>query len=263
MESQDYKKDNSRVVAGLFRLGIGTVLCIRQFGFSMPYWLFRWPVILLIIGLFIGIRHNFRGPGWISLIIIGSIALGDMINPEYSLRKFMAPAIVVGIGLVMILRPRKSRNRNYYDPSGYWKNNIDPNIYPPQTEQNIPQENVDFKEKYYSKEDYIDSVAIFGSVKKVVVSKDFKGGEMVAVFGGNEIDLSKADITGKIVLDVTQIMGGTKLILPSNWDVKSEMVAFFGGIEDKRHLSPGINDPEKMVLLKGTSIFGGIEIRNF
>src|ERR1700712_5177286 len=113
MENQDYKKGNGRILAGLFLLGIGAVLFIKQFGFPMPYWLFRWPVILILVGLFVGIRHNFRGPGWLILIIIGSVFLADMINPAYSIRKFTAPLVVVGIGLVMILRPKKNREKNY------------------------------------------------------------------------------------------------------------------------------------------------------
>lgn len=257
MENQDFKRGNGRILAGLFLLGIGAVLFIRQFGFPMPYWLFQWPVILIIVGIFTGIRHNFRGPGWIILIIIGSVFLTDMINPNYSIRKFTAPLIIVGIGLVMILRPRKNRNSNNYDPSGYWKNNLDPKIYPPEPKQDTYQQN------HQSKEDYIDSVSVFGNVRKVVVSKDFKGGDMVALLGGNEIDLSQADINGRVVLEVTVLLGGTKLILPSHWDVKSEMVAFFGGIEDKRQLTPGTNNPDKVLILKGTSIFGGIEIRNY
>jgi hypothetical protein len=58
-------------------------------------------------------------------------------------------------------------------------------------------------------------------------------------------------------------LGGTKLLLPTHWDIKSEMVAFFGGIEDKRQLVSGSTDPQKVLVLKGTSICGGIEIRNF
>ena len=260
METQDFKRGNGRILAGLFLLGIGAVLFLKQFGFPMPYWLFRWPVVLIIIGLFIGVRHNFRGPGWLILLIIGSISLADMVSPDYSISNFTAPIIVVAIGLVMILRPKKNRNKNFYDPSDYWKGNQDPNVYPAQPQQ--PKQE-DFKQNYYSSEDYIDSVSVFGNVKKVVVSKDFKGGDMVALLGGNEIDLSQADINGRAVLDVTVILGGTKLILPSHWDVKSEMVAFFGGIEDKRQLSPANNNPNKLLILKGTSIFGGIEIRNY
>jgi predicted membrane protein len=266
MENQDSKKGNSRVLAGLFLLGVGVVLFMRQFGIPMPYWLFQWPMILIIIGLFIGIRHNFRGPAGFILIIIGGFFLTDSIDPDYSLKKYTGPFIVIAIGLGLIIRPRRNRNRNFYDPSGYWKNDPEKKNYnpPPYTEPS--------QGKNFFQDDYIDSVSIFGSIRKVVVSKDFKGGDMVAIFGGNEIDFSQADITGRVVLDVTQIMGGTKLILPSNWDVKSEMVAFFGGIEDKRRPSSSVStvmggeqikSPEKVLLLQGTSIFGGIEIRNY
>ncbi len=260
MENQDNKKGNGRILAGLFLLGIGSVLFLRQFGFPMPYWLFQWPVLLIVIGVFIGLRHNFRGPGWLILILIGSIFLADFINPEFYLRKFTLPIIIIIIGAVMIFRPRRFRHRNHYLPYGGWHNRWqtqnDP-INQPGTEQQPTGG------KTYSKEDYIDSTAIFGSVRKVIVSKDFKGGEMVSIFGGNEIDLSQADINGVAKLEVTTIMGGVKLILPSHWDVKSEMVAFFGGIEDKRQIPPGVNNPGKLLLLEGTSIFGGIEIRNY
>jgi hypothetical protein len=51
--------------------------------------------------------------------------------------------------------------------------------------------------------------------------------------------------------------------VPSDWDVKSDIVAIFGGIEDKRSLENVSINPSKVLLLKGTSIFAGIEIRNF
>ena len=260
MDNQESNKGNSRIMAGLFLLGIGCVLFLKQFGFYMPGWLFQWPVILIIVGLFIGLRHNFRGPAWLILLVIGSIFLGDSINPEYSLRRYTAPAIIVAIGLVMILRPNRHRNKDRYYAHRDWQNNPANQNQP--SYQHPPQQEA-FTEQKFSKEDYIDSVAIFGNVRKVVVSKDFKGGDMMSIFGGNEIDLSQADINGRVVLDVTVILGGTKLILPSHWDVKSEMVAFFGGIEDKRQIPPGVNNPGKLLVLKGTSFFGGIEIRNY
>jgi hypothetical protein len=51
--------------------------------------------------------------------------------------------------------------------------------------------------------------------------------------------------------------------VPADWDVKSDIVAIFGGIEDKRSLESISINPGKVLLLKGTSIFAGIEIRNF
>jgi predicted membrane protein len=94
------------------------------------------------------------------------------------------------------------------------------------------------------------------------VSKNFRGGEIVNFFGGSEINLMQADINGRVHLEVVQVFGGTKIIVPSNWTVHSEMVAIFGGIEDKR--PPQLNvAAEKVLVIQGTSIFGGIDIKSF
>ena len=83
------------------------------------------------------------------------------------------------------------------------------------------------------------------------------------IFGGTELDLSQADLSGVAVIDLTTIFGGTKLLIPSNWSVKSEAVTIFGGIEDKRRMQATIEVPQKTLLLRGTVIFGGIDIKSF
>ena len=60
----------------------------------------------------------------------------------------------------------------------------------------------------------------------------------------------------------TQIFGGTKIIVPAHWEVKSDMTAIFGGIDDKRAPSPTV-DHSKVLVLDGTSIFGGIELVSY
>lgn len=95
------------------------------------------------------------------------------------------------------------------------------------------------------------------------MNKNFKGGEATSVFGGTELNLMQADINGHVVFELTQIFGGAKLILPAHWEIKSEIVNIFGGVEDKRPVQSVTNDPNKVIVLKGTSIFGGIEIRSY
>jgi hypothetical protein len=80
----------------------------------------------------------------------------------------------------------------------------------------------------------LDVTAIFGGIKKKVLSKNFKGGDIVAVMGGTEINLTQADFNGRISIDSFTMFGGTKLVIPPDWEVQSEVVAIFGGIEDKR-----------------------------
>jgi hypothetical protein len=114
----------------------------------------------------------------------------------------------------------------------------------------------------YTSEDYIDTTSIFGGVHKKVVSKNFKGGDIVTFLGGSEIDLSQAEIVGTARLDVTQVMGGTKIIVPAHWEVRSEVTALFAGFEDKRQ-QPAMVNPDKVLIIDGTSIFGGIELKNY
>ena len=95
------------------------------------------------------------------------------------------------------------------------------------------------------------------------MSKNFRGGEIVAVLGGAEINLAHADFDGVIRLEAVSVLGGTKLIVPPNWDVQSEMVAVFGGVEDKRVIRPELIDPNKKLVLEGTCFLGGLEIRNY
>src|SRR5690349_22431252 len=40
---------------------------------------------------------------------------------------------------------------------------------------------------------FIDVTAVFGGIKKNVLSKNFKGGDITSFMGGSEIDLSQAD----------------------------------------------------------------------
>lgn len=258
MEHQHLKRANGRTYVGLILLAIGGVLLLKCLGFPFPSWLFQWPVILIIAGLFDGLRNGFRSPAWIVLLLVGGFFLLDIIAPGFSLRRFTWPLIIISIGIGLILRPHHSSNK-------YVETIPDHKLtYPQVLEQQSYTEPVhESGSGNYSNEEYLDAVAIFGATRKIIVSKKFKGGELVSIFGGHELDLRQADIQGTVVLDVTQIFGGTKLIVPSSWHVKSEMVALFGGIEDKRQIGSVAVNPEKTLILKGTSIFGGIDIRNY
>ncbi|HXD79168.1 MAG TPA: LiaF domain-containing protein [Puia sp.] len=114
----------------------------------------------------------------------------------------------------------------------------------------------------YASEDYIDTTTFFGGIHKKIVSKNFKGGDVVTIMGGTELDLTQADFTGTVKLDVVQIFGATKIIVPSSWEVRSEVTAIFAGFEDKRQ-QPASHNPDKVLLIDGTSLMGGIELRNY
>jgi len=84
------------------------------------------------------------------------------------------------------------------------------------------------------------------------------------VFGGAELDFTQADIQGRVVIDITQIFGGTKIIVPSNWQVVSDLAAVFASVDDKRIKRTMSNiDGDKILVLKGVSIFAGVDVRSY
>lgn len=115
----------------------------------------------------------------------------------------------------------------------------------------------------FDQEDFIDSVSVFGAVKKVIFSKNFKGGDIVNIMGGTDINLMNANIQGPVVLDIVQLFGGCTIIVPSHWKVYSDMSAIFGGVDDKRMINPSNVDNSKTLYIKGVTLFGGVTIKGF
>lgn len=248
-------RGHSHVWTGLFLLVIGGLLLVRSMNVPLPVWLVSWPMLLIAIGLFIGVRKGFRG-GWFVPVIVGSAFLLNKYFLDGEISKHIWPLILMAIGILFVVRPRR---RHWRDRCFEKKNTTNM-----QAETLTPESGTPLSEETYNHDDFIDTSSIFGGTQKVILSKNFKGGDMVNIFGGSEIDLTKADINGTATLEVTAIFGGATLIVPSNWVVKSEAVTIFGGISDKRkNIIPFSETATKALILKGTVLFGGIEIKSF
>ena len=251
------RRSENRILAGLMLLIVGGLLLLNTLHLVVfPSWFFTWPMLLIALGLFSGIRHHFKGGFWILLILFGIFSLADNINPSLNLDRFIAPFIIIAIGLLFILRPKRSHWRRWkYEHRANWDQSR-------AIDENFSQDN-NKESNFADRRDFIDITAVFGGVKKNILSKNFKGGDIVSFMGGSEINLSQANINGRVVIDTTNIFGGTKLIVPSSWDVQSDVTAIFGGVEDKRQIIGTNIDPNKVLVLDGTCMFGGIEIRSF
>jgi len=115
----------------------------------------------------------------------------------------------------------------------------------------------------FNANDYIESVNVFGGSNQVIYSKNLKGGEVTAVFGGGDLNLTQADFEGQIILDVTAIFGGVKIVVPANWQIKSEVTAVFGGVDDKRAIYPATELSDKLIIIRGVVLFGGVEFKSY
>lgn len=253
-------RNEGRVWVGIFILIIGGLLMARAAGvLHFPPWFFTWPMLLIGIGVLTGIRHRFRNIGWLFPVAIGGIFLADRISPDLAFRPYFWPALVIAIGLLIIFRP-KGVHYPRHNHRARWRDETIPrneNVTAPTTSSTYYASDYDSDPS-----DKVDITAIFGGVKKNVISKNFRGGDVTAFMGGAEINLTQADFVGKASVDCFNMFGGTKLIIPPDWDIQSEVVAIFGGIDDKRPPMPH-SEPRKVLVLDGTCMFGGIEIKSF
>ena len=250
-------RSRGRVFTGVLLFFIGILLLLRAANMVwFPSWFFTWPMIFIAIGLFSGVRHGFRGGFWAMFLLLGGLFLANEIDHTLHMERYVWPIVLIAIGIGFILRPRhrhwrKWRGHHYH---AGWQQEADA-VGTSENTGTIPGD--------YDRRDFIDVTAVFGGIKKNVLSKNFKGGDITSFMGGSEIDLSQADFNGTIHIDATNIFGGTKLIIPPTWDVQNDITAIFGGVDDKRQIAGVSLDPNKVLVLDGTCMFGGIEIRSF
>jgi predicted membrane protein len=277
-------QNNGKALAGLVLLAVGGALLLRQFDlFFIPRWIFSWPMLLIVIGLYTGAKNNFKKPGALITILIGVIFLSGDISPWIDLSRFWFPIVVIAIGLWLIV---KRNHQNTRWGNAEWKAKhaqfddaafapeVDYVVRDQETEPTDAEKKTDngyntsdqYTRTNYTGDSVIDAVSVFGGIKKVILSKDFKGGEIVNIFGGAEIDFSQADINGTVMIEVTQIFGGVKLVVPPHWSVTSDMAAVFASVDDKRFGKFATKtplNPDKLLVIKGVSIFAGIDVRSF
>ncbi|WP_343701576.1 DUF5668 domain-containing protein [Chitinophaga sp.] len=227
---------NNSLWGGVIVLVIGVVFLLRKMDLHLPGWVFSWPMLLILIGFVMGAKNRFQGAGWFILTFVGVVFLiNDMLPFEWHLQRFFWPIILIVIGLYMISRA-SSRSKRY-------------------------EEIIADSSNMASKEDFLQSTTIFSGTNKVILSKNFRGGNITAMFGGTELNFMQADINGEAVIDITIMFGAVELVVPSHWDVKLDVNTVFGGIEDKRTIVPASTN--KVLVLKGSCTFGGIDLKSY
>ena len=175
------RSGRSRIFSGLLLVGIGVVLLLQRMNAPFPQWLFTWPVFLIAGGLFMGIRKKFQGAGWVIMILVGGIFLANDMNPEWDLEKYTWPILLIAAGVAFILRPR--HHHDFGEKFGRWKD-----WHRDQRDQ-YSSANTPYADGA-TDEETLDVVSVLGGTKKIIFSKDFKGGEVTSFLGGTELNLS-------------------------------------------------------------------------
>lgn len=104
------------------------------------------------------------------------------------------------------------------------------------------------------------SVAVLGGVSRGNNSKAFRRADLIAIMGGCEIDLRRAEIHGEAVIDLFTMWGGIEIRVPEEWTVESQVIPLLGGVDDKTR-PPKTPTPHRL-LLRGVALMGGVEVKN-
>jgi hypothetical protein len=106
--------------------------------------------------------------------------------------------------------------------------------------------------------DELALVAVFDGVDLESRAKAFRGGSMLAWYGGIQVDLRGAQLAPGAVLSVHALYGGIEIRVPPAWRVESKVKALAGGVDAR---TPAADDPDAPVLtLEGMALFGGIQV---
>jgi len=195
-----------------------------------------WPLILVVFGLARIVES--RSPGsliWGGVLAsIGALLFLDNLNLFSFDFNFVWPVLLIGFGLTMLWR---ALERQRIRAGGQ----------------------ADMDTSHSS-----TMAAVFSGGKRRIATPDFRGVDVLALFGGYEVDLRGSRIeVDQAVIDVNAMFGGVKIMVPDEWTVNVKGFGMFGAFEDKT-IPPRVDTnvkPQNLVIT-GVSIFGGTVVCN-
>lgn len=227
---------NNRVIIGVVMVLAGLFLVIRNTGLFPDFIdkvIFSWQMLLIVIGLVMTIGASEKTAGIIVMAVGGFFMIPLIFRETFHMYNMFWPAVFIIVGVIFISTKRHG-----------WGGATSKGV---------------------AGDDYVDYVNVFSGGERQVVSQNFRGGKISSVFGGIELDLTKARLApGVSVLDIACVFGGATIIVPDDWYITIEVTPVLGGFSDTRKLNPGRTvDPAKHLLIKGAVVFGGGEIKSY
>ena len=220
----------------------GVLLLLNGVGL-IPYELseifLTWQMLLIVIGVYNLFSAQHKVGGLITIAVGGIFLYAKLYGLDYNVWNIIWPTVLIIVGASLLVGHNRRGKRDYQ-------------------QQSLGATTDD-------EADVIDEVSIFSGTEKRITSQNFRGGRVVSIFGGSELNMSHAQLsTGVNQIEVLYIFGGSAMIVPSDWEVRMEVTSIFGGFSDKRYKTPEIvSDPAKTLIVRGLVIFGGGELKSY
>jgi predicted membrane protein len=229
-----------RLVPAMLLIGLGAFfllnnLNIVRFREILQYW----PVVLIAAGVvkLVDSEYSSGRVGGAILLSVGGLLLSRNLGIiQFSVRDLW-PVILIAAGLLMLV------NRVWENP---------------------PRERHHWRGSTETSVNRLNEQTVFGGVKRSVKSQAFEGGEVAAVFGGVELDLTQADFAvPSVTIEVDAVFGGVEIRIPRHWVADVQGSGIFGAFSDETSKpDPERHPVPKLLIVKGSAVFGGVEIKN-
>ena len=223
-----------------------------------------WGIAIIALGVIFGgnalglFELNVFFDGWWTLFIIVPSAIGLITEKE----KLSSLGFLVA-GVILLLA---AQNVFSYDIA--WKVvlavflvMIGLGIIIKSTMHNKNDKEVERKLEELKDGKVMDSqAAIFSGSDRVYNDEVFGGSNLVAVFGGVDLDLRKAKFTKDTVIKAFCLFGGIDIKVPEEVQVKIKSGFIFGGVSDER--KGDASKGKYTIYLDAAGGFGGVEIKD-
>jgi predicted membrane protein len=214
---------------GIGVLAMGVVLLLDNLGImDSENVIDFWPMLLVLVGIshFLRPKGSRRYVAGSIFIFAGAIIqLSNLGVITYDIFDLW-PVILVIVGLSLILKPFRRRGVTLDKDSGVF-----------------------------------EATAILGGASRRLSAANFQGGDALAIMGGCDIDLRDCGSEGgPAEIDTFAFWGGIEIKVPEDWEVQVKGFAILGGYGDKTRTIEG--DGRKVLVITGTAIMGGVEIKN-
>ena len=227
---------SGRLATGSLVILVGVLLLLSTTGVAGAATVWDWvPLVFVLLGLWALVRSGFRnltGPILV-IAIAGTFQLRNLgILTDAAIGTWW-PLFVVLLGLLIVVN--RSRRRERARAAGV------------------------------DADGELTAVGIFGGGERRLSTDRFTGAELLAVFGGIDLDLRDVSVPAPpAVVEAVCVFGGVEIRVPEEWDVRIDVLALFGGASDDRPRR-GATDRERGdpdLVVTGFVAFGGVEVRD-
>ena len=225
------------IIWGIAIVALGVIFGGNALGlFNLNIFFDGWWTLFIIIPSFISLiteKEKLSSLAFLAIGVILLLAAQDIFTFEIAWKVILAVVfIVIGIGIIF-----KS-------------------LFHSDNDKEIAKKIDEHKD-----DKIMDSqMAVFSGTDRVYINEEFTGANLVAVFGGVDLDLRNAKFTKDTVIKAFCAFGGIDIKVPEDVQVKIKSGFIFGGVTDERKGEAGKG--KYTIYLDAAGGFGGVSVND-